>query len=161
MRAKPLGFQGRGALAGGRGSTCRTRKGEDGATGFFFFFFFFNLGWEIGWWKFFHFVTCRFSIIESGCFKGGGRWGAGHWFTNNELWLGNNLFWVPSVRSSLTGEICVHELICKAFKKIFSCSKWDLLAVCVWKDLIRWMRDVWSLCLISCKNDGFEKQAIV
>ncbi|XP_035582946.1 WAS/WASL-interacting protein family member 1-like [Zalophus californianus] len=43
-RAKPLGFQGRGALAGGAGGSgggCsrRSRKGEEGAKGCFFFFF--------------------------------------------------------------------------------------------------------------------------
>ncbi|XP_027958236.1 WAS/WASL-interacting protein family member 1-like [Eumetopias jubatus] len=42
-RAKPLGFQGRGALAGGAGGSgggCsrRSRKGEEGAKGCFFFF---------------------------------------------------------------------------------------------------------------------------
>lgn len=45
-------------------------------------------------------------MIESGGFKGGGRWGAGHWFTNNELWLGNNLFFEFLLfQPSLTGEL--------------------------------------------------------
>lgn len=46
MRVKPLGFPGRGALPGGRGSSRRSRKGEEGATGFFFFF---NALLRLGW----------------------------------------------------------------------------------------------------------------